>query len=82
MKIYVEMHDFIQLRYANISYIYCSKIQQWCGVVYELNSTFFDFVDDFLHYVTHLNKHFFRGVGWTWRLVVILLFSHIGGGII
>ncbi len=32
--------------------------------------------------VTHSNKSFFRGGGWTWRLVVILLFFHIGGSII
>jgi len=56
--------------------------QQWCGVVYELNPTFFDLIDDFLHYVTHSSKHFFCGGGWTWRLVVIFFFFHIGGGII
>jgi hypothetical protein len=37
-------------------------------VVFELNFTFFDFIDDFLHYVTHLGKRFFVGVdefeGW------------------
>ncbi len=82
MKYHVGMHDFICLGKANTSYIYCNNMQQWCGVVYELNLAFFDFVDDFLHYVTHLNKHFFRESGWTWRLVVILLFFHIGGGII
>jgi hypothetical protein len=51
-------------------------------VVYELNPTFFDFVDDFLRYVTHSNKHFLHRGGWIWRLVVILLFFHMGGGII
>ncbi len=35
-----------------------------------------------MHYVTHLNKCFFHGGGWTWRLVVIFLFFHIWGGII
>jgi hypothetical protein len=37
-------------------------------VVFELNPTFFDFIDDFLHYVTHLSKRFLREVdeleGW------------------
>ncbi len=36
----------------------------------------------FLHYVTNLNKCFLHEGEWTWRLVVILLFFHIGGGII
>ncbi len=29
-----------------------------------------------------LSKRFFHGGGWTWRLVAIFLFFHIGGGII
>jgi hypothetical protein len=44
----------------------------------KLNPTFLHFVDDFLHYVTHLSKHFLHGGGWTWRLVMILLFSILG----
>ncbi len=82
MKYHVKMHDFIHLGKANTWYIYCNNMQQWCGVVYELNPTFFDFVDDFLHHITHSSKHFYHGGGWTWRLVVILFFFHIGGGII
>ncbi len=66
---------------VNTSYIYCKNTQQWCGVFYELNPTFFDFIDDFLHYVTHLNKRFFYLGGWTGRLIVIFFF-HIEGGII
>jgi hypothetical protein len=65
MKYNVEMHNFIHLRKANISYIYCNNTQQWCGVVYELNPIFFDFVDDLLHYVTHSNKLFLCKGGWT-----------------
>ncbi len=82
MKYHAGMHDFIHLGEANTSYICCNNTQQWCGVVYELNPTFLDFIDDFLHYVTHLNMCFFHGGGWTWRLVVIFLFFHIGGIII
>ncbi len=78
MKYHVEMHDFIHLGKANTWYIYFNNMQQWRGVVYELNPTFFDFVDDFLHYITQSSKRFFGGGGWTWRLVVILLFLQIG----
>jgi hypothetical protein len=53
-----------------------------CGMVYELNPTFLNFIDDFLHYVTHPIKHFFHGDEWTWKLVVIIFFFDIGGGII
>ncbi len=81
MKYHARMHDFICLGKAYTSYIYWNNTQQWCGVVYELNPTFFDFINDFLHYVTHLNKRFFRGDGWTWKFVVIIFF-HIGGSII
>jgi hypothetical protein len=45
MKYHVGMHDFICVGKVNTSYICCNNTQQWCGVVYELNSTFFDFVD-------------------------------------
>jgi hypothetical protein len=82
MKYHVGMHDFMQPGKANTSYIYCNNMQQWCGVVYELNPNFFDFIDDLLHYVIHSNKCFFLGGRWTWRLIVIFLFFHIGGGII
>jgi hypothetical protein len=58
MKYHVEMHDFIRIGKANTLYICCNNMQQWCGVVYELNPTFFDFVNDFLNYFTHSNKCF------------------------
>ncbi len=82
MKCHVGMHDFICLGKVNTSYRCCNNTQQWCGVVDELNPVFFNFIDDLLHYVTHLSKHFLRGGGWIWRLVVIFLFLHIGGGMI
>ncbi len=65
MKYHGGMHDFIRLGKVNTSYIYYNNMQQWCDVVYGLNPTFFDFIDDLLHYVTHSNKHFFCGGGWT-----------------
>jgi hypothetical protein len=65
MKYHVKRHDFIHFRKTNILYIYFNNTQKWCGVVYELNPIFFDFVDDFLHYVTHSNNHFLSGGGWT-----------------
>ncbi len=33
----------------------------WCGMVNELNPTFFYFIDDSLHYITHLGKGYFCG---------------------
>jgi hypothetical protein len=56
------------LEKLNTLYICCNNKQQLYGVVYESNPTFFDFIDDFLHYVTHSSKCFFVGVdeleGW------------------
>jgi hypothetical protein len=52
------MHDFIHLGKVNTSYICCNNMQQCCGVVYELNPNFFDFIDEFLHYVTYLSECF------------------------
>ncbi len=82
MKYHAKMHDFICIGKANTSYICCNNMQQWCGVVYELEPTFFYFIDDFLHYVTHLSKRFLCECGWIWRLIVIFFFFPIGGGII
>jgi hypothetical protein len=65
MKYHVEMHDFIHLTKMNTLYICYNNMQQWCGVVYELNPTFFDFIDNFLHFVTHSNKRFLHGGGST-----------------
>jgi len=82
MKYHAEMHDYICIGKVNTSYICCNNAQQWSGVVYKLNPTFFDFVDDLLHYVTHSNKHFLRGGGGTWSWFWSFFFFHIEGGII
>ncbi len=63
-------------------YICCNHTQQWFGMVYELNSTFFDFIDDFLHYVAHLSNHFLCEGKWIWSLIMILFFFDIKGSII
>jgi len=81
MKNHVGMHDFAYFEKVNTLYICCNHLQQWCGMVYELNPTLFDFIDDFLLYVTHLSKHFFYEGKWIWRLVVIRFFFDIGGSI-
>jgi hypothetical protein len=72
----ISCQNAFHLGKVNTSYIYRNNRKQWCGVVYDLNPTFFEFVDDFLHYVIHLSKRFLCGGGWTWRLVVILFFPH------
>ncbi len=68
MKYHVGMHDFIHLGKVNILYICYNNTQEWCNVVYELNPTFFDFIDDFVHMSPIRAKTFFVGVdeleGW------------------
>jgi hypothetical protein len=64
------MHDHLPWKGKYLIHL-LQNMQQWCGVVYELNPTFFDFNGEFLHYVTHLNKRFFHGGQWTWKLVMI-----------
>ncbi len=81
LKNHIKMHDHLPFQGKYFVHL-LQNMQQWCGMVYELNPTFFDFNGDFLHYVTHLNKCFFHGGEWTWKLVMILFFFDIGGGII
>ncbi len=81
LKNYVRMHDHLPWKGKYFIHL-LQNTQQWCGVVYELNPTFFNFNGGFLHYVTHSNKHFLHGGKRIWKSVRILLFFNIGGGVI
>jgi len=56
MENHAWMHCFIYLGKAHTLNMWGNHMQQWCGMVNELNITFFHFIQNLLHYDIYVHK--------------------------